>query len=140
MKGQYLMTRKFILIAMVLVVALSIGCRSSILKNVENAPITFKTENKPPMEQIKKAIITAGAGLGWRMASQSPGHLIGTLNLRKHTAIVDIKYTIENFSITYNSSTNLNYNQLPDGTYIHSNYNGWIQNLEKAINVQVSFL
>ena len=136
MKGQYLMTRKFILIAMVLVVALSIGCRSSILKNVENAPITFKTENKPPMEQIKKAIITAGAGLGWRMASQSPGHLIGTLNLRKHTAIVDIKYTIENFSITYNSSTNLNY----DGTNIHSNYNGWIQNLEKAINVQVSFL
>jgi hypothetical protein len=140
MKGQYLMTRKFILIAMVLVVALSIGCRSSILKNVENAPITFKTENKPSMEQIKKAIITAGVGLGWRIASQSPGHLIGTLNLRKHTAIVDIKYSTENYSITYNSSTNLDYNRLPDGTYIHSNYNGWIQNLEKAINVQVSFL
>ena len=118
MKGQYLMTRKFILIAMVLVVALSIGCRSSILKNVENAPITFKTENKPSMEQIKKAIITAGAGLGWRIASQSPGHLIGTLNLRKHTAIVDIKYTIENFSITYNSSTNLNYNQLHISLYL----------------------
>jgi hypothetical protein len=140
MKGQYLMTRKFILIAMVLVVALSIGCRSSILKNVENAPITFKTENKPPMEQIKKAIITAGAGLGWRMASQSPGHLIGTLNLRKHTAIVDIKFTTENFSITYNSSTNLDYNQLSDGAYIHSNYNGWIQNLEKAIIVQISHI
>ncbi len=98
--------------------------------------MTFATENKPSIELIKKAIIVAGSGLGWRIKSQSPGHLIGTLNLREHTAIVDIKYTTENFSITYNSSTNLSY----DGTNIHSNYNGWIQNLEKAINVQVSFL
>ena len=136
MKGQYLMTKKIILIVLALVVALGIGCRSSIVKNVHDAPMPFTTENKPSIEQIKKAIITAGAGLGWRIKSQSPGHLIGTLNLREHTAIVDIKYTTENFSITYNSSTNLNY----DGTNIHSNYNGWIQNLEKAIIVQISHI
>ena len=130
------MTRKFILIALALVVALGIGCRSSIVKNVHDAPMTIATENKPSIEQIKKAIIVAGSGLGWRIKSQSPGHLIGTLNLREHTAIVDIKYTTENFSITYNSSTNLNY----DGTNIHSNYNGWIQNLEKAIIVQISHI
>jgi len=88
------------------------------------------------MEQVKKAIITAGAGLGWNIKTQSPGHLIGTLNLRKHTAIVDIKYTTENFSINYKDSTNLNY----DGTNIHKNYNGWIQNLEKAIIVQISHI
>ncbi len=136
MKGQYLMTKKIILIVLALVVALGIGCRSSIVKNVHDAPMPFTTENKPSIEQIKKAIIIAGSGLGWRIKSQSPGHLIGTLNLREHTAIVDIKYTTENFSITYNSSTNLNY----DGTNIHSNYNGWIQNLEKAIIVQITHI
>ena len=136
MKGQYLMTKKIILIVLALVVALGIGCRSAIVKNVHDVPMMFTTENKPSIEQIKKAIIVAGSGLGWRIKSQSPGHLIGTLNLREHTAIVDIKYTTENFSITYNSSTNLSY----DGTNIHSNYNGWIRNLEKAINVQVSSL
>ncbi|SVB34402.1 uncharacterized protein METZ01_LOCUS187256 [marine metagenome] len=137
MKGQYLMTKKIILIVLALVVALGIGCRSSIVKNVHDAPMPFATENKPSIEQIKKAIIVAGSGLGWRIKSQSPGHLIGTLNLRAHKAIVDIKYSTENYSITYNEgSTNLNY----DGTYIHSNYNGWIGNLEKAINVQVSSL
>ena len=136
MKGQYLMTKKIILIVLALVVALGIGCRSSIVKNVQNTPMTFSSENKPSIELIKKAIIIAGSGLGWRIKSQSPGHLIGTLNLREHTAIVDIKYTTENFSITYNSSTNLNY----DGTNIHSNYNGWIQNLEKAIIVQISHI
>lgn len=136
MKGQYLMTKKIILIVLALVVALGIGCRSSIVKNVQDAPMTFATENKPSIELIKKAIIVAGSGLGWRIKSQSPGHLIGTLNLREHTAIVDIKYTTENFSITYNSSTNLSY----DGTNIHSNYNGWIQNLEKAIIIQITHM
>ena len=137
MKGQYLMTKKIILIVLALVVALGIGCRSSIVKNVHDAPMTFATENKPSIEQIKKAIIVAGSGLGWRIKSQSPGHLIGTLNLRAHKAIVDIKYSTENYSITYNEgSTNLNY----DGTNIHSNYNGWIQNLEKAIIIQISHI
>ena len=136
MKGQYLMTKKIILIVLALVVALGIGCRSSIVKNVHDVPMMFTAENKPSIEQVKKAIILAGSGLGWRIKSQSPGHLIGTLNLREHTAIVDIKYTTENFSITYNSSTNLNY----DGTNIHSNYNGWIQNLEKAIIVQITHI
>ena len=135
MKGQYFMTRKIILIGLALVVALGVGCRSAIVANVADTPFST-TENKPSMEQVKKAIMTAGAGLGWNIKSQSPGHLIGTLNLREHTAIVDIKYTTENFSITYKDSTNLKY----DGTNIHSNYNGWVQNLTKAINVQLSAL
>jgi len=130
------MTRKLILVGLALVVALGIGCRSGMVKNVDDAPILFKTKKTPSMEQIEKAIITAGMGLGWRIKSQSPGHLIGTLNVRSHTAIVDIKCTAEKYSITYKDSTNLNYN----GTNIHSNYNGWIQNLDNAINNQLSAL
>ena len=57
----------------------------------------------------------------------------GTLNLRSHTAIVDITYDTRTYSIKYKDSTNLGY----DGRNIHSNYNGWIENLDKGIQTQL---
>ena len=38
------------------------------------------------------AIVHAGMGLGWEMASTTPDHIIGTLNLRAHQAVADIAY------------------------------------------------
>ena len=128
------MTRKIILISLALVVALGIGCRMSLIKNIADEPMSFNTDKKPSMEEVEKAIIRAGASLGWRIKSQSSGNLNGVLRIRKHTAIVDIKFDTENYSITYKDSTNLKY----DGTNIHSNYNGWIDNLSNAINAQLS--
>ncbi len=130
------MSRKFIFIFLVVVVALSIGCRTSLIKNVENAPITPHAGQSASIQEIEKAIIVAGAGLGWQIKSQSPGNLIGTLALRSHIAVVDIKFNTETYSITYKDSTNLDYG----GTYIHSNYNGWVQNLEKSINAHLAAL
>jgi len=130
------MNRKIILIILALVVALGIGCRSSVVFNVQNAPTSLIEGQKPSMKEIGKAITIAGAGLGWRMKAQGSGHLLGTLAIRSHVAVVDIKYNTENYSITYKDSTNLDYN----GEYIHSNYNGWVQNLEKSINAQLSTL
>ena len=57
-----------------------------------------------------------------------------TLNLRTHVAVTEITYNEQVFSILYVDSTNLQY----DGTSIHKNYNGWIQNLERAISQQPS--
>ncbi|MFY9317170.1 MAG: hypothetical protein WAO95_16630 [Burkholderiales bacterium] len=104
--------------------------------NVASAPI-------PPnpaatLENIEKAIIRAGLQLGWKIAPQGPGKAEGVLVLRKHTAVVDITYDTKGFSITYKSSINLDYK--PETKTIHSNYNGWIKNLEKAIIVQASVL
>jgi len=130
------MNRKIILTFLALVVALGIGCRTSIVKNVENAPVSLQAGQTPSMQEVEKAIITAGAGLGWRIKSMSPGNLVGTLALRDHIAVVDIKVDTEKYSITYKDSTNLKY----DGTNIHSNYNGWVQNLEKSINAQLAAL
>jgi hypothetical protein len=81
------------------------------------------------LEQVTTAIKQAGAGLGWQMIDKGPGKIEGRLNLRAHIAVVSITFDTKNFSIFYEDSTNLNY----DGTRIHKNYNGWIQNLEKAI-------
>ena len=108
------------------------GCTSNPILNIENAPIEI--EAKHSSKDIKKAIIRAGAGLGWQMKFKKKGHIVGTLYLRKHVAVVDITYTKNSYNITYKSSQNLNY----DGTNIHKNYNGWIQNLNRQIQAQLT--
>ena len=87
-------------------------------------------------DDVAKAIIRAGGSLGWVIRHNGPNALIGTLNLRTHTAIVDIPYSIKSYSILYKDSADLNYT----GTAIHSNYNGWIQNLQKNIDFQLNTL
>ena len=84
--------------------------------------------------QIVQAIIRAGSSLGWTMQKDAPGHIIGTLNIRTHIAIVDITYNSDSYSITYKDSTNLDYN----GTTIHRSYNTWVNNLNNAIKVQMN--
>lgn len=85
-----------------------------------------------PLSARRNQIMRAGAGLGWQMEPVGPGLIRATLHLRGHVAVTDIAYTADSFSIRYVDSRNLQY----DGTSIHKNYNGWIQNLERAIMQQ----
>lgn len=111
-----------------------IGCRTNPILNIQDAPIQVSSKHSD--EDISKAILRAGASLGWRMQQVDKGHMTGTLTLREHVAIVDIKYSRKSYSITYKDSTNLKY----DGTTIHSNYNGWVMNLDRNIRVQLDTL
>lgn len=122
-------------IFLVLSTLLFAGCRSSPVHNVSDAHFTT-TEQGVAQQDVAGAIMTAGHSLGWIMKEKEPGHILATLHLRSHTAVVDIYYDRTKYSITYKDSTDLNY----DGTNIHSNYNGWIQNLSNAIGVQLSNL
>jgi hypothetical protein len=90
------------------------------------------------MENIGKAVIRAGQTLGWQITPMGPGKAEGVLVLRRHRAVVDITYDTGSFSIHYKDSVNLDYDA--QEKTIHSNYNGWIRNLEKAIRAQVSVL
>ena len=110
--------------------------RGTPIYNVQSAPI-------PPnpaatLENIEKAVMRAGMTLGWQIAPKGLGMAEGILVLRRHRAVVDITYDTQSFSITYKDSVNLDYVET-DKT-IHSNYNGWIQNLEKGIRAQVIVL
>jgi hypothetical protein len=109
------------------------GCsRHAPIYNVENeSVIVGKTSYSA--EEVKKAIILAGASLGWSIKEVAPGELEGALYIRKHMAQVDIPYSTESYSIYYKDSDNLKY----DGSGIHSNYNGWIQNLDRAIKTHL---
>ena len=110
------------------------GCRSAPIYNVDNAPVDISAKHSS--KDIKKAIRRAGISLGWVIKDKKPGQLIGTLNLRTFTAIVDIRYNNKTYSITYKDSVGLNY----DGTNIHKNYNSWIQNLNRSIQGQLAAL
>jgi hypothetical protein len=108
------------------------GCAQPIY-NVKGAPVETPGGKPPTLAEVEKAVVRAGTALGWKMQPTKPGHVLGTLNLRSHTAIVDVTYDTRTYSITYKDSVELNY----DGTNIHKNYNGWIQNLDKGIRAQL---
>jgi hypothetical protein len=119
--------------ALVVVAALFLaGCVSQPIMNVSDAPVATN-KAKLTQDDVQQAIIRAGARLGWQMKASGPGTLTGTLALRQHVAVVDINNTATSYSIKYKDSTNLD---AKDGS-IHRNYNGWIQNLDKAIKAEL---
>jgi hypothetical protein len=111
------------------------GCTTKPVYNVTNAPVAT-AKGKATADEVRQAIIRAGVALGWQMQEVRPGLIQGTLALRTHLAVVDVSYDANSYSIKYKDSKDLNY----DGTSIHNNYNGWIQNLEKGIRAQLSLV
>ncbi|MEJ2619956.1 MAG: hypothetical protein P8163_06745 [Candidatus Thiodiazotropha sp.] len=103
------------------------GCRTEPIYNVQDSPVN--TIGKTSTTSIKKAIMSAGAGLGWRMKEVKPGHIVASIMLRGTTATVDIPYSKKTYSIVYKSSNGLKY----DGSKINKQYNKWIVNLDNAI-------
>ena len=118
-----------------LAVVFGLGCATGQpIYNVESAPIIPPSGKSLSMAEVQQAILRAGTQLGWQMRPEGPGRISGSIALRTHTATIDVEHTTKTYSIRYRDSSNLD---ARDGT-IHRNYNGWIQNLEKAIRVQTS--
>jgi len=105
------------------------------VRNIEQASISAPIDNISSAD-VQKAILKAGAGLGWIMKKNGEGGITGTLNLRENVDVVSIEYNTKYYSINYKDSKNLKY----DGTNIHKNYMGWIMNLNNAIQIQLSFI
>jgi predicted small lipoprotein YifL len=130
--------KKIILSVLVLLAALSLtGCRTSNILNVPHQTV-MTTKKALTNDDVFKAIVRAGASKGWIITRVNDNTATGTLNLRGHQAVVTITFNTKEYSITYKSSVNLKYNA--EKNTIHSNYNGWVQNLKDAINVQLSLL
>lgn len=126
---------KKIIFAMMIAVAAG-GCmRISPILKLEDVPVVT-SNSRPTAAQVRQSIITAGTSLGWKIADTGPGTLEGTLSLRTHTAVVDIPYNATKYSIVYKSSQNLN----ESAGSIHTNYNGWVQTLDRTIRTEISRL
>jgi hypothetical protein len=96
------------------------AARTAALLNYEDLPVESATGKPLDVEQIRKAIITGAATRQWA-ASVKPGNVVQlTYNRGK-----------------YVDSTNLNYGMEGGKAVIHPTYNGWINNLRQAIDVQL---
>ena len=130
-------TASKVILALVITIAITACARNVSVYNLPEVPVTASKPNAS-LDEVGKAIIRAGATLGWQMKQVKPGLILGTLNVREHMAAVDVQYTPQSYSIQYKDSSNLSYDA--QSKTIHKNYNGWIQNLDKAIRAQLSAL
>ena len=120
--------------ALLIAAAALTGCNTVPIMNVNDSPVVTASGRNLSNDQVRAAIVRAGAALGWQMREEGPNKLVGTLQLRTHTAVVEIPFSPRAYSVNYRSSVNL---EEKNGA-IHKNYNGWIQNLTKGINAQLS--
>ena len=132
------MGKKVPVIVVTLVATLLLGaCRTAPVFNVEAHPIAVSGSSHTA-DDVRKAIIRAGSRRGWVFSDEGSGKLVGTLSIRRHQATVDVTYDKDTYDITYRDSQNLSYDAA--NNKIHSNYNGWVQNLVKDISVEMSLL
>ena len=121
------------IIMVVALVGLS-ACRTATIRNVSSAPLAAPPGAQLTTQDVSRAIHTAGTELGWVIQEVRPGEMTGTLTLRKHVAVVAIRYDTATLSIDYKDSQGLMHN----GDQIHRNYNLWIANLVKHIQTEVA--
>ena len=106
------------------------GCASTEpIENVLEAPLGIAAGKALSMGEISKAIVNAGHSLGWSMQPTAPGKISVRLALRAHVAEIHVEHDTRSYSIKYRDSSNLE----AKGGLIHSEYNRWIGNLDKAI-------
>lgn len=126
MKLKYVFPLLFLLLS---------GCTSRPVFNVTNEYVpTLPNGSYATVDQVEKAILSAAYDRGWKPRLIEPGLIEARIEVRSHSAIVDIPYTDKFYDIRYRESSNLNYS---DGS-IHKNYNKWIRNLSSSIQKQLS--
>lgn len=128
---SYTTTAKRISLAVALSALLGAGFAHALrpIENVVDAPIS----GNPSMQQVKDAIMRAGAKRRWAMKSTAPGQIQAMQNSRGLMARVDIRFSRTSFSISYHSSDGLKHK---DGK-IHKRYNQWVGNLKGDIEMEL---
>jgi hypothetical protein len=90
--------------------------------------------------QIKKSIRAALLGRGWMLNEENPGKVVSTLNLRKHTAKIEVDYDTKQVRIKHLESINLLEEDKKGQRVIHRTYVTWINNvvLDITRNLQLT--
>ena len=117
--------------AMALVVACA-GCFSSGYNvRMESDPV--RVVRPVEVKSMREAILKGGANRGWMMRSEKTGCVTLVLNVRggKHSVVVDVLYTGDEFSVKYVESVNMDYE--PATGAIRGKYIQWVRNLKQDI-------
>ena len=110
-----------------------VACRTAQIYNVYDAQIAYNPKENITLDDIATAIREAAVRRHWIVREIEPGLIHATLNIRAHTAEVEIKYNKQSYSIIYKNSTNLRYRN----GRIHPRYNTWIKNLRREIDYRL---
>ena len=136
-----------------------VGCEGTM------APIVDIYDKHPnselTLEQTTNAIKVAAVAAGWLVEPISENQMRAIYRIRKHTVIVMIDYSTDDYSIRYDSSFHMKVkceaqldpriqptvtsgdDSCPGGaapTFIHKNYNAWVGNLNNAIKSTLTYL
>ena len=102
---------------------------------------TWRPPNGRPQTQasVKQLILRAVQAARWQAQSVTDASIIASLDVRgKHNIKVAISFNETSFSVTYNSSENMDAWAGSDGRIlIHPNYNAWTQRLVTAIRAEL---
>ena len=134
---------KSLLSALALVLSLAVSspvwARASVpIENLPNNPAVAASGKVLTLDEVKRTIQMAAMLKNWSLEDKGPGAMVATLNVRgKHTIMIDIAYTASSYSLNYNNSINMNYTQDGGMGIIHPNYNKWVQDLRKAIQIEL---
>jgi len=84
---------------------------------------------------VEKAVKKALIQRGWRVREAKDGTILARLNLRGHQADIKVSWEGGTIQLVHESSNNLGYRVKKGEKFIHRNYNNWIMNLERDIQV-----
>ncbi len=117
-------------LAAIAVIGTLAGCaRTAPIEQIQTTVSAGNTD-----AQVKNAILRAGVQRQWIMSETAPGIIKARQQARDHVAEVQINYSATGYSIHYLSSLNL----MASGGQIHKNYNRWVHNLDKDIQVNLA--
>ena len=130
-----MMMKRNVLVLTILILVLtsvSFGCKRTVpIQDYGNSGLT--ANSKLTANQVRDAIVRAGTSIGWKMNAASPGLVTASWMTRSHSVTVDIPYTANEYTIKYRESTNLN----AKNGEIHSNYNRWVDRLNRNIAAEI---
>ena len=126
-------------VAFVVLIALLIGCaRVQPIYEVHDRSVPSSL-GALGFTEVEKRLIDAAAATQWQAVPVRPGLLRATTSWRRHSAVVNIEYNSNSYSIRHVSSSNLregvgHQDSLYSGQkVIHRNYNRRVKQLELEI-------
>lgn len=118
------LTRRYLLLLLPLLLLL-MGARQAPLLDPDPIAVPAGVDVKNVEREIKRALI----GRGWTITAEAPGQIDSTLNVRAHSARVQINYDSHQVALVYVSSENLAYEEKRGRRMIHKNYASWVNNV-----------
>lgn len=134
---------RIIVLVALLVVPFFVQARQTVpIVDYPDNAVTTRSGTALTIDQVKNAISNAAQSRNWQLSPGPKGDTLqATLNVRgKHTVAVDIAYTAQTYSITYQTSTNMKYSSSTDSNtrLIHPFYNNWVSDLRESIRSELN--